>query len=665
MRSVFTHPLRLRFPDLHRAGIGLLVIFFLSALPLHAQDTTKSIEGLPHYTLSEEVIQIRVYRWYEIGRRVTYLDSAKLAQLSFSNAAEALATLTTASVKNYGPGGIAVLSTRGTTAEHTKVFWMGMPLNSPSLGLVDLSLLPVEAFDGVNLAHGGTSSGAGSNATGGSVFLENWRLTNNKFRAQLGLFGGSFNDRKGYLKLQAAKKGFSSTSLLYAQQAQNDFPFENRAFSGDSLMRRMHAALHGLGLMQHLSLKIKEKQEVFASVWLQQSERQVPAAITIPVNGATQQDSSLRLVVGGKKYLGSDYRTKFSATAGTSWEKIRYADSASGLVSRSFTKLWFAEVSAEQWLPHTIKLSGGGSMSLLQGTSDGYAAPVQEGRHSAFARLEKAHQHYSWYVHLRQDLAPGRTPPLCPGAGIQKQWLRNKNLVTGATVSRLFNLPTLNMRYWSPGGNPALKPERGWSADVIAKYALLRSKWEFQTSLTGFSILLNDWIQWQPQSGNIWSPLNLKQVWSRGAEASVHVARSMKYSKFAFDVQYAFTRSTTLQSNGSAQDLIGHQLIYVPLHNANATLCASHSRWTAGFTQVFTGSRYTEADNSASLPAYALTHLFVSCNLRLHAWQWSLSLRLNNLFNTYYESVNWMPMPGRSFMIGLRTSFLPSPKSTL
>ena len=44
--------------------------------------------------------------------------------------------------KNYSYGGISSIDFRGTGAERTQVYWNGMPINSPTLGSFDFSLLP-------------------------------------------------------------------------------------------------------------------------------------------------------------------------------------------------------------------------------------------------------------------------------------------------------------------------------------------------------------------------------------------------------------------------------------------------------------------------------------------------------------------------------------------
>ncbi|WP_416171350.1 TonB-dependent receptor [Algoriphagus boritolerans] len=47
-------------------------------------------------------------------------------------------------------------------------FWNGLPINSPSLGQSDLSILPVEAIDQAQLHFGSSGALFGNEAIGGS-----------------------------------------------------------------------------------------------------------------------------------------------------------------------------------------------------------------------------------------------------------------------------------------------------------------------------------------------------------------------------------------------------------------------------------------------------------------------------------------------------------------
>ena len=41
-------------------------------------------------------------------------------------------------------------------------------------------------------------------------------------------------------------------------------------------------------------------------------------------------------------------------------------------------------------------------------------------------------------------------------------------------MARSYRAPTLNERYWVPGGNPALLPEAGWGSEAGLRHQMLR-----------------------------------------------------------------------------------------------------------------------------------------------------------------------------------------------
>ena len=72
-------------------------------------------------------------------------------------------------VKSYGLGSLATSSARGGAAGHTLVLWNGLPVSSPMLGQLDLSLFPAAGFDAASFTRGGDGALWGSGAVGGCL----------------------------------------------------------------------------------------------------------------------------------------------------------------------------------------------------------------------------------------------------------------------------------------------------------------------------------------------------------------------------------------------------------------------------------------------------------------------------------------------------------------
>src|SRR5690606_19106395 len=68
-------------------------------------------------------------------------------------------------------------------------------------------------------------------------------------------------------------------------------------------------------------------------------------------------------------------------------------------------------------------------------------------------------------LNLRQSLYDGEFVPFTPSLGGQLILTKidNQHLLLNAAISKSYKIPTLNDRFWVPGGKPDLVPEEGTS----------------------------------------------------------------------------------------------------------------------------------------------------------------------------------------------------------
>ena len=114
---------------------------------------------------------------------------------------------------------------------------------------------------------------------------------------------------------------------------------------------------------------------------------------------------------------------------------------------------------------------------------------------------------------LREELYNQRLSPLLGLLGCS---FGNKTRLSGS-ISRNYRYPTLNDRYWVPGGNPGLRPEQSLSGEFsILRWLPWTENGILEYSLGGYWNEVDDWILWLPGNGNIWSPENVQHVQARG-----------------------------------------------------------------------------------------------------------------------------------------------------
>ncbi|WP_332368908.1 TonB-dependent receptor [Spirosoma telluris] len=138
------------------------------------------------------------------GQKLQRIDSTTLLQFRFGSLTDLLALNTPMAFKNYGPGQLATVAFRGTSANHTAVLWNGININQPNLGLTDFSTLPVAGFDRLSIQYGSSASAVGSDAVGGSILLGSNPGWKPGLHVSLGGQIASFRNTQGQLGLRYA-----------------------------------------------------------------------------------------------------------------------------------------------------------------------------------------------------------------------------------------------------------------------------------------------------------------------------------------------------------------------------------------------------------------------------------------------------------------------------
>jgi vitamin B12 transporter len=228
-------------------------------------------------------------------------------------------------------------------------------------------------------------------------------------------------------------------------------------------------------------------------------------------------------------------------------------------------------------------------------------------------------------------------------------------LTLRASASRSYRAPTLNERYWQPGGNPNLRPETGLGYEGGLQHRRqLGAQASLQTELTAFHQLVDDWVQWMPDVQGIWTPRNLRQVRSQGLEATTAYRLRAGAYRLHARAAYSFTRTTKVQGSAADYDPMGVQLMYVPVNQGSFTTDQQWRGWLLSTQANATGLRYTDASGTANLPAYAVLGATGGYTWHLARYDLTATLRGTNLLNQAYSGYPGRPAPPRAWLASLR-----------
>ncbi|NML67149.1 TonB-dependent receptor [Hymenobacter sp. RP-2-7] len=616
----------------------------------------------PHRLAEARISTVRPTQ-FAVGSRQLVLDSTDLALGRGASLAQVLQARTPLYFKDYGPGQLASISIRGTAARHTAVLWQGLNINIPSLGEADFAILPVGGPTSVAVQPGPAAALYGSGAIGGTVLLDNTLDWRPGARGSVQADAGSFGLLGGSGTLSVAGGRVAARTAASYRTAQNDYPYTVQEAAGPVRRLLTNAVLHHQwSLTQDLALRLGQGGELTATAWLTDTDRDIQPSIYAAPTQTRELDKSRRLLLA-YRHLASA-RRQWAVRAAWFEDVLDYQDG--GATSRSLMRTTQAQAEHTSALGQRGSLRLGAEAQHYAAQIDGYGpAPITENRAAAFALLRfDPRPGLRLSGNLRQALLPGGAAPLTPTLGAE--WdlgagrraaadSASARLTLRGSASRSYRAPTLNERYWQPGGNPNLRPETGLGYEGGLRYTYpLGPGASLVAEATAFHQLVNDWVQWTPDDRGIWSPLNLRQVRSQGLEATAAYRLRRGPYRLLARAAYSLTSTTKTQGAPGDYDPLGVQLMYVPRHQGSLVADQYWGRWLLSAQATATGRRYTDASGTANLPAYAVAGATLGYTWRLPGCDLTGLLRATNLLNQAYFGYPGRPAAPRAWQASLR-----------
>src|SRR5690554_2132067 len=253
--------------------------------------------------LEEVAVYAAALEKYAVGQQVITLDETLLKEYAGRSLGDLLQQNSGLYLRQYGEGMVASLTIRGTSAGHTAVFWNGLPVNSPSLGQSDFSLIPNEAVDQVAVHLGSSGALYGTDAIGGSVHLNSALRFNQGHQFQVNQGLGSFGRFNSSLSYGFSNKKWAAKTRIYRNYSENDFKYQDVTRPGLPETRATNAAVKQWGLIQDFGWNINDFSQLSTAIWYNTTDRQIQ-----PLMGSkaveVQEDNHLRWVLDYKYFRG-------------------------------------------------------------------------------------------------------------------------------------------------------------------------------------------------------------------------------------------------------------------------------------------------------------------------------------------------------------------------
>jgi len=181
--------------------------------------------------------------------------------------------------------------------------------------------------------------------------------------------------------------------------------------------------------------------------------------------------------------------------------------------------------------------------------------------------------------------------------------------------------------------------------------------------------IVDNWILWRPggkginQNGetiSVWSPFNIKLVHATGVELFNHlkIKNLLENIDLSFNLNGTYTRAINKHAANRFDRSVDKQLRYTPEWIVNGNMEVIFKDFTFQLFNQYTGQRYQEENNELPpLPAYILSDLAISQQLKAGNIPISLGARVNNLFNVHYENYLNRAMPGINYHLQLTFNY--------
>lgn len=651
---------------------------------------TSLVPCLAQETVNMDIVQVTsTRRLKDSGIEKTTLDSAVLHQNISLSMADILGKHTTLFIKSYGRATESTAEFRGTSPSHTQVTWNGMRINSPMLGTVDFSYIPSYFVDEATLLHGASSLMVTGGGLGGAITMRTRAVEQDGYGLQYIQGIGSYSTYDQFLRFNYADRHWSSSTRLSYGRSKNDFKYTNHDKMVDikdeqgNIVRSYHPTernksgyFDDVHVLQDVNYNDLHGNRIGVSLWYSYSLRGLPF---LSVDYKDDSDftnehkrNALNSVVswnhtganwntevkGGYVYqdIAYDYfttrqTTQTDITHSRSRGNTGFLQASADLMPRpdwmlsASTALYYNHVRSNDYSPFHIGDNYNRGRTEYNLALTARWRPLERLTLSAIVREE---------VYAHDILSP--IPAFFADLVIYRPW----NLVAKASVTRNYRYPTMDDLYYKPGGNPDLRPEKGFTYDGGLEAAIRKKRYSLSGNLSVFDSHISNWILWTPNVKGYWQPSNVRKVHNYGVECTLESKTQMgKDWELALLANYAYTPSVNKGEPMNSNDQsYGKQLCYVPKHSANLTARLSYKTWALSYTWSHYSERFTTTSNETAYITGRLKPYYMSDATLEKRFQWkrlhaSVKATVNNLLDTQYVTVLSRPMAGRNFEVFL------------
>lgn len=577
-----------------------------------------------------------------------YSNSQSVLKLSDSiiNKNEALLTdllnfNSTIYFKEYGRGMLSTVSFRGTTSSQTAVIWNGININSQMNGSTDFNTISGSDYNSISVKAGGGSVIYGSGAIGGTVHLNNDLAFYNRFENNLKLDYGSFNTIGINYKTNISNEKWSAQIGFSKNSSTNDYKYLNRYTWRGEQRRNQNGQYDIITMSANAGYKIDSKNTLKLYSQFSNTDRNTSLIVETETKSKYVNGFNRSLL----EYDGDFGKFKTNFKTAYIFENYQYfADNSSDIYTYGKTESLITKLDLGYTLFKSTQINGILDYNRTKGYGSSFGDHVREISSAGLLFKQDFSEAWKNELGIRKEFTDNYKSPVLFSLGSSYQFSKLYNFKLN--VSRNFRIPTYNDLYWDEGGNPDLKPESSYQAEIGNVFTFKN----ISLTQTFYYIKIKDLLQWVPGKNGIWSPVNKDKVNSYGTETLLSWKKQFGKNNLSANASYAYTVSK--------DEATKKQLFFVPFNKVTASVAYSRNRISAYYQFLYNGFVYTRADNNPDeiINDYTISNLGIDYDFKFLD-SFKLGFQVLNIFNEDYKILEDRPMPGRNFNMYLTLKF--------
>jgi outer membrane cobalamin receptor len=573
-------------------------------------------------------------------------------------------------ITRYGTyGNQALLNLRGLDSKRLAFLIDGVPVNSSMDGRFDIEQIDLNSIERIEVIYGGSDTKYNvSGAMGGVINIITVKKQKSGLRfgvsvSNTGVLPGEYRDRSEKkqeahwedlldtqnLAFSAAYGGnnFSITADTFANRAGNHFTFID---SYDRIRHKDNNEVWDAGGAASVVWELADMTKLIASTSFYYGDKNIPSSGFSSLVGKQQDTFSRNNVMLD---IPRAFRDDLATEASLGWHFSRRNYTSPSDVFSRHDQHNVTLINRWNWYPgEQLVLRSGFDYRFM------FLDSMEVGnrnRHDVGIYLTaefKPVQQFMVIPSIKAVFTSEGVSTITPIPKLGFLWNVADSLTLRNNYFRSFKFPDFEELYWSGGGgfgNPDLRSEDGWGADIGAEWHITKL---VKLESVFFTHWLKDSIHWYSGGNNIWRPENVGEAMFSGLDNKLMFEIPVKWGsikKITPSVSYQYLLSYLLSFG---YDFASDKRIpYSPEHTAGASIEIS---WVSGSVTVsgnYESTRYDDRANLVELKPHFLLNAAVNQKIGNNIAAFGT---VRNILNTSYESFYRYPMPGITLTLGMR-----------